>query len=72
MAKSNYFLIDCVCKEGRSSQLNRFNVRPFVCKTAFTQVPIAADSLFFFVFACPGRNCIFARTFLMHEQNLSA
>jgi hypothetical protein len=33
---------------------------------------MAADSLFFFVFACPGRNCILERTFFIQEQNDSA
>lgn len=64
---SVYFLMDCVCKKGLSRQRNFLRVRPFVCKTAFTQVPIAADSLF-----CPGRTEIVFRTFLIQEQNFSA
>ena len=57
---------------GFFKHLNFFRVLPFVCKTAFTQVPIAADSLFFLVLDCPGLNCIFDLTFLMQLQNFSA
>jgi hypothetical protein len=59
------FLDFCVTKLCLASQENRFNVLPRVCRTLFTQIPIAAFSFVEFL-----RVFTVLRTFLIQSQNL--
>ena len=52
--------------------LNRFNVFPLVCKTDWTQTPMAAASLAEGVFFTPGLSLIVFRTFLIQRQKSDA
>jgi hypothetical protein len=52
--------------------LNRFNVLPFVCKTDFTHIAIAAFSLPILPRSFPGRNLTVFRTDFIQRQNLLA
>jgi hypothetical protein len=48
------------------------SVLPFVCKTDFTQTPMAAASRAAEVFFTPGLNLIVFRTFFMQRQKSDA
>ncbi len=59
------FLKNCVKRVSLGLHLNRFNVLPRVCRTLFTQIPIAAFSFVEFL-----RVFTVLRTFLIQSQNL--
>jgi hypothetical protein len=65
----HFFLNICVRRYGLGIHLNLRRVFPFVCKTDFTHIPIAAFSLFFGVFFWFKRSFTVLRTFLIHLQN---